>query len=141
MTRVVPRSIRYKPEELICYGFAEQMRILTLSGKYKGIWLHIPNEGKRGKVNMLMLIVLGMIPGAPDYIFAGPWGACCIEFKTPRRERFNAAMKKVIVPASKQTVEQKYFQQWCDAEKVPYALCHSAEEALAFLKTQGAISI
>ena len=64
-------------------------------------FLLISNEGKRHERVALILIAMGMIPGAADDYFIGPSGAGVIEFKTlgnkfrPTQEIYRDYQEKV----------------------------------------------
>ena len=115
---------KIEPEQLICIEFADRMRKYTITGLYKGIWGHTANEGKRHQIVALIQIAMGMIPGATDYSFMGPWGHGVIEFK---------------VRGGKLEDTQACYRDWCIGNNVPHALCHSADEGVMVLKSWGAL--
>lgn len=132
---------RVQPEERLSIHFADQMRALTLDGKYQGVWFHAANEGKRHQITAVIIKAMGMIAGTPDFVFMGPWGGGLIEFKSPEERGKSAKTGKPIISkaAGKQSEYQAYFQLWCEHGKVAYALCRSVDEALAVLREWGAI--
>lgn len=111
---------RFKPEAKIQYEFVSNLRTLSLEGKLRCIWFAISNETGRndqatfGQTQKM----LGKISGTPDLAFMWKGGCGFIEFKAP---------------GGTQTVNQKYFQEWCKEQNVEYRLCHSSGEALAVL--------
>lgn len=120
----IPMHWKVDPEQRICIEFADRMRGLVLSGRYRGVFCHLANEGKRHQLTALVMKAMGMITGAPDYVFMWKGGNGLIEFKAGR---------------GKQTESQAYFQMWAESESVAYALCRSSDEALDTLRAWGAI--
>ena len=115
---------KLEPEQKLSILFADELRKLTVSGAYKGIWCHAPNEGKRSQIVGLILKAMGLIPGSPDYWFIWQNGRGCNELK---------------VRGNRQTDQQKNFQIWCEHNGISYAVCYSVEQGLATLTEWGAI--
>lgn len=119
----IPAHWRVQPEERICIEFADTMRRYVLTGLYSGLWMHLANEGKRHPVTAIVMKAMGMLTGAPDYVFMWEGGNAVIEFK---------------VGKTKQTPFQEFFQIWADDSKVTYALCRTADQAVDLLRELGA---
>ena len=118
----IPMHWRVQPEERICIEFADRMRELTLTGGYRGIWGHIPNEGKRHQVVAIVMKAMGMIAGTPDHYFIKSDGGMVIEFK---------------VKGNGLRDNQKNMKAWCDLAGVRHAVCFSAEEGILALADAG----
>lgn len=115
----LPFSTRLGPEDKECLRFANIMREMTLRRRYDGVWLHIPNEGKRHMITGAIARALGLIPGAADYLFVNRRGAAFIEFKSAK---------------GRQNDNQQRFQLWCGEAGIRYGVAHTTEEALALLR-------
>lgn len=118
------RYVLLKPEEKMSVELADKLRELTLQKKLGCLWCHIPNEGKRSSLVAIITKAMGMIPGVGDFLFCWGSGSAFIELKAGK---------------NKQSAHQKCFQEWCEDNDVPYALCYSAEEALEMLTGWGLI--
>lgn len=118
----LPRNTRLGPEDRECLRFANIMRQMTIEGTYQGVWLHIPNEGKRHRITGAISRALGLIPGAADYLFVNDVGAAFLEFKSDK---------------GRQNDNQRAFQVWCDAAGVRYEVVRSADEGLSMLRQWG----
>lgn len=104
------QDVSLKEEERLCVAIADRMRGHTTSGRYKGIWFHVANEGRRSILTAIILRAMGLIPGVFDYFFAGRWGCGLIEVKIP---------DGVVSP------EQKDFQLWAEDHGVHTAICRT----------------
>lgn len=79
-----------------------------------GILFHVPNEGKRTRLEAAALRALGVVAGAPDFVLLLEGGLCaCIELKT---------MSGMVSP------EQERFEERCVALEHPYRVVRSLEE-------------
>jgi len=116
-----------KEEELISARTRSFMVAQKLSGRYVGVFAHIPNEGKRSQQAARLLKAMGMIPGFVDWVFMGPWGNCVIELKLPGK-------------ADKLRQSQLDFKEWCDSDGVPHFVCTSVAQVEAALLSVGALS-
>lgn len=114
--------LRLREEEQICVGFANTLRVATFAGKLTCLWLHLPNESKRSRAAGAILRAMGLVPGAPDYLFARGDATYFLEFKTAK---------------GKQNSNQTAFQRWCETVNVPYVLVRSEAEALKQLQDWG----
>jgi hypothetical protein len=117
-------KVKLRPEDAKCITFADRMRVVVDNGSYRGIWCHIPNEGKRGVLSQLVIRAMGLIKGAPDYMFMGTWGHGVIEFKDGKNNLEDY---------------QRYFRYWCERDGVNHATVWSAEQAFEVLKKWGAL--
>lgn len=120
----IPMQATLNPEEGMCVRFADLMREYTDKEIYKGIWLHIPNERKAHVFTMIILKAMGVITGAWDYVFIGPWGAGCLEFKQG---------------ANTLSDYQRYFRFWLRKWDIPHEEVRTVEQALQALKKWGAL--
>lgn len=119
------KHVVLEPEQKISVDLADALRELTLRRKIRAVWLHIPNEGKRSQLVAMILKAMGLIPGAPDFLFCWGEGSAFIELKAGR---------------NKQSDSQKHFELWCISSDVKYEVCYSADAALTKLKSWGIIS-
>ena len=104
-----------KPEDLLCSEITANLRQLVLSGQFNGVFFHVPNEGnaKLGHASKMIRKAIGVIPGAPDYVFANESGVLFVEIKTEK---------------DKLSTSQKAFQKWCNMSGVEYVVCRSWKE-------------
>lgn len=113
-----------QPEIALSIAFANHLRALTLDGKLKGVWTHIPNEigwganDKKAQFTYALAKNMGMIVGSPDYVFLKSDGALALEAKSK---------------TGRQHEGQKDFEQWCAEQGVPYRIFRTIEEAIAIL--------
>lgn len=120
----VPWRCEVKPEEKLCIDFADAMRKATLEGHYRGIWGHIPNEGKRHALVGIILRAMGLIKGSTDYFFMWDGGHLVMEAKIPGGEiRFT----------------QKLYRAWCGYANIPHAYFRSVEDGIGILRERGAL--
>jgi hypothetical protein len=113
-----------KPEARSCIQFADRMREHSIKGRYRGIWGHLPNEGKRSQIAACIMIAMGMLPGGTDFFFMGDWGHGVIEFK---------------VPGEDLTLTQQCYRDWCEADGVRHAVAYSPDAAESILREWGAL--
>lgn len=109
------RHTRVKPEEIICIGIADMLRIATIQGKLKAVWSHVPNEGKRSLFVAMVMKAIGMVPGTPDYFFAWPEGSGLIEVKSGK---------------GRLTENQMDYRQWCADLGINHSVCRSVQEVV-----------
>ena len=119
-----PRIIaaKAKGEALECIKLANELKILSVNNKLNCVWFHVSNENPvaRKFIHWAKLQkAIGLMKGAPDYVFLWEKGAACIEMKAL---------------SGRLSDSQKVFQAWCQQQKVPYKVTYSAEEALNQLK-------
>lgn len=122
------RHVELKPEEQISINFADTMRDLTRSKMFNGIWLHIPNEGMRGKLTAIIMRAMGMIPGVADYIIVWRY-----------LDAYKVAFIEMKAGKNNQTPDQWHFQLWAESHGIPYHLCRASGDAIQALKDMEAI--
>jgi hypothetical protein len=125
-----PFSGKPKPEAAICLAFSAEMRKKTLSGAYRGIWFHIPNEGRRGRAEAALTRAMGLIPGVPDYVLI--WRG--------ENDRLRVVFIEFKAPGKKETDNQTFFASWCRSMSLTRLLCYASDEALGALRELGAFS-
>ena len=118
-----------KPEETLCQNFANELRALTLDGKLKGIWTHVPNEigWSNSRVSQMIYAAakaMGMIVGTSDYVILGADRSLALEAKSKTGQLHNG---------------QKDFRAWCAEQNVPYEVFRTVEEGLEILRKHGFI--
>jgi hypothetical protein len=118
-------KIKLGPEDRESVSLADAMRTVTLNGSYKGIWLHIPNEGKRHVWVGQKMKAMGLIPGSSDYVFIWPGGCLFVELKAGK---------------NKQSTSQSDFQKWVQSCGFEYLLSYNHTEVLERLRLMGAIT-
>lgn len=122
---LIPWCAKVEPEQRLSIELADALRKLTIKGEYRGMWWHTANEGKRHAIVALILKAMGMLPGAPDFVFLWSFGSGIIELKVG---------KPKLQPS------QEDFKQWAADSAIPHATCTSVEQALAYLRTWGAFT-
>lgn len=119
-----------KPEDLFAYALANRLRELSVKGRLRAVWCHVPNEvGAVGKargengayhstpasrsasLRYTLARALGLVPGTADYLFLGPAGSLALELKVGRGSMSD---------------NQKTFARWCADVGVPYVLATAA---------------
>lgn len=114
-----------KGEDKLANHIALELKAMTIEGTLKAVWFHVPNETKiKDKKDLISLrkkTSLGLIPGAPDFVFLSKNKAICIELKTD---------------TGKQSDNQKLFQTWCDNDQVPYYIARSIDDVKKILKQE-----
>lgn len=114
-----------KPEQQECVNFATQCKNYSIEGNLNAVWFHVPNEISNNRQPRfgMMLKAMGKINGAPDYVFISSKKSCFIEFKVKNKKT-----------SSKQSDDQKNFEEWCEKFKIPYFVVYSADEGIEILK-------
>ena len=107
-----------KSEAAICAEFASLCRKYTISGELKAFWCSIPNESPRGPRQRSILKALGLLSGAPDYVFIGPKTSLLLEFKSP---------------IGRQSPRQKLVERHCKNIGVMYRIARSCDEGVQIL--------
>lgn len=120
----VPWKCKVKPEEKLCIDFADAIRKLTLEGRYKGVWGHVPNEGKRHAFTGLIMRAMGLIKGGSDYFFIWSNGGGALEAKS----------EDGTIQFS-----QKLYANWCRGSGINHGYFRTVEEGLDYLRKWGAI--
>lgn len=119
-------AVKLGPEDCICIEFANRLRAWSLEGRMSCVWLHPANEVAGGtKLAALRYSIakaLGLISGAPDYVFLSSEGSFAIEMKAGKNGLSD---------------NQKAFRTWCESQEIPYAVCRSADEAEFELRAWG----
>jgi len=113
---------KLKPEAAICVDFADKCRFYSRSGELEALWFTVPNEARRSIHQRSILRAMGLLPGAPDYVFIGSESAVCIEFKTP---------------TGKQSIAQKTVESFCGELGITYEIARSSEDGLKILEKNG----
>ena len=106
-----------KEEQRLAVDVANMLRAYSLKGELEGVFMAIPNEGKRTRFTGAIMKAMGLLPGAPDYVIIGKHGenSLLIELKTSSK-------------ASRQSKTQKFFQLWAQLHEIQYHVCRSLEE-------------
>lgn len=118
-----------KPEQTLCTEFASQLRALTLEGKMLCTWTHVPNEigwsnSRAAQIIYAAAKAMGMIVGAPDYVFLASHGSLALEAKSK---------------TGRQHDRQVDFEAWCGEQNVPYEIFRTVEDGMAILRKYGMI--
>jgi hypothetical protein len=113
-----PRKKAAHPEAAL------QKRIVQFLLMNDAFYFSIPNESKRSVVMGAHMKQMGLIPGAADLGIVVDGKIHFLEVKDAKGE---------------QSASQREFQKRCQANKIPYAICFSLTEALAYLQHWKAI--
>lgn len=117
-----------KPEEQIAAAFGATLRDGALTGQLHAVFCHVPNEiagrkrSRTAQIRYTIAKAMGLIEGAPDYLFLWNSGSGALEAKTDK---------------GRQTDGQLAFESWCAREGVPYRIFRSPEEGLNILEEWG----
>ncbi len=111
-----------KGEDKLTNDIALELKAMTIEGKLKCVWFHVPNEtkikDKKDIVSLRKKTSLGLIPGAPDFVFLSQNKPICVELKTDK---------------GRQSTNQKMFEIWCNDNQVPYYIARSVNEVKKIL--------
>jgi hypothetical protein len=121
---MLPRNTRIEPEQRICIEISNRLKELTLTGKYKGVWFHVANEGKRSRIVACLLKAMGLHSGVSDYVFVWSGGALFAEIKGK---------------GNSPTPNQKIFKKWCEVYNLEYEVFYDCESLLERLIEKNAI--
>lgn len=108
------RRVGYTAEDKLQHAIVHALSVAMT----QGVVYHINNSGTTD-AERVRHAYLGVVPGVADLHVIWKKGHGFIEVKTPR---------------GKQSSKQKDFEKLCKDLKVPYELCRSVDDALAFLK-------
>lgn len=123
----VPFRGKLGPEDAESYAFANSLRLATLEGRLKAVWLHPANElayAPRIKAQAGKARALGLINGASDFLFLWSGKSLAIEMKSK---------------TGSLTPGQKDFAAWCRDAGVPYYVARSCDAGLAVLAEYGVL--
>ena len=74
-----------------------QTAIVTHFRKYyEGFIAHVPNGGRRGKLEAMRFKAMGVLPGHPDLIIYCPKGVFLMEVKEPKKGTLSDNQKKLF---------------------------------------------
>lgn len=121
------QNVKLKPEQGICVDLANRLRAFSLEGRLRCVWWHTPNEigfvpGRLGKLKYAVARAMGLIAGAPDYVFIGEKVALLVEMKTETGTR---------------SEQQKDFETWCVFMGLQVHLCRSVADVETLLTKNG----
>lgn len=122
-----PAIPQQKGENALSVQVADFLRGESIAGRLIATWSHVANEGKRSECAGAVCKAMGMVPGAPDYVFVWPNGGGWIEIKT-------------AAPQSKLSNYQQLFQWWNRYIGNRNAVCRSVDEVSATLKMWGCLA-
>jgi hypothetical protein len=91
------------------------------------VWTHIASGEYRTPATAARLKRLGVRPGWPDLILISPAGTPHFLELKRRGGRLSDA--------------QRHFENWCKASGVAFACCDKFDDAIAMLKTWGAVIV
>jgi hypothetical protein len=115
-------------EDAIANRVAIELRALSAEDKLDGVWFHVPNEcvvkNKKDAVRLRKKCSIGMIPGAPDFVFLKSDKSLQIELKTD---------------TGKLSENQKEWQKFSKDRNVPYVVARSWSDVEFALQKEGFI--
>lgn len=98
--------------------------LLRLRGRPQVLWLHVPNESPRSPRYGALLVRMGMLAGAADFLVVIEGRAHWLELKAGK---------------GRQSLEQMAFAEAAVAAGAVYAVVRTPEEARAILARWGAL--
>ncbi len=119
------------PEDCISATVADWVRLAMVNGTFNGIAFHVANESGQGGAGHAVRLRqakkrrIGMMPGAPDWVFSWSDGHGFIELK---------AAGGSLNPS------QIAVRDRCERCGIRYAVCRSLEDVQAVLIEWGAIT-
>lgn len=121
-----------KGEDALTNVIAQYLRAMSLEGKLKGVWFHVPNESVVSEGNRVTDILrikrkqaMGLINGAPDFVFVSAEKTIFIELKTK---------------TGTLSEYQKLFREWCESEGIIYTIARSLGDVISILTGNNFIS-
>lgn len=96
---------------------------------------HVPNGGKRRRIEAAKLKGLGVEPGWPDLSFA--WGE--VQFSSCRAAS-RSAFIEVKFASGRLSTAQLDFQLWCRQNGIPHAVARSLDEVTAAVRSWGIVN-
>lgn len=133
---------RLTAEDRVSIELADTLRQLSMDGLLKGTWTKLGNEGKRSLIVGAIMKAMGMLPGAPDFVFLWENGSGWIELKAPAKRGASDKTGNEIQLKAAGTLShaQKDFRLWSQSEGVNHAVCYSVDAAIDTLKAWGAMA-
>lgn len=119
-------NVKAAGEDKLSVEVADYLRESTITGAYRGVWFHVPNQGHRSQATGAKFKAMGLIPGVPDFALMWEGGCGLIELKTE-----DGAL----------TRNQRDFVHWCGKAGVSHAVCRSVEDVHVSLLSWGAIPV
>ena len=114
-----------KGEDALTNVIAQYLRAMSLEGKLKGVWFHVPNESVVSEGNRVTDILrikrkqaMGLINGAPDFVFVSTEKTIFIELKTK---------------TGTLSEYQKLFREWCESDGITYTIARSLGDVIKIL--------
>jgi hypothetical protein len=115
-------------EDAIANTVAIELRALSAENKFDGVWFHVPNEcivkSKEDAIRLRRKCSIGMIPGAPDFVFLKCDKSLQVELKTD---------------TGKLSDNQKEWQKFSGEHNVPYVVARSWDDVKSALEKEGFI--
>jgi hypothetical protein len=151
-------NMRLYREQQLSADLYARLIALQNAGRLRCVFSAIQNElpipaynaelKKTAAMIALKRQIMGVVSGAPDWMFMGPWGGGLIELKTPGGDKTlrtvprkaGPALRPVKTPAGRLSGAQEAFRNWCEQVGAHHAVCHSVVEAIAQLEAWGAIA-
>tara|TARA_R100001594_G_scaffold74595_3_gene109316 strand:- start:1027 stop:1512 length:486 start_codon:yes stop_codon:yes gene_type:complete len=122
-----------KPKSALPTENQEQRAVVKVLREHKIPFIHVPNEGRRNKVNGWNLKMLGLSPGFPDLIcFQSPP-------KFPNSKGLAIEMKRAKKSSSRVSPEQKEWLKTLEQHGFICMVAFGAAEAIAKLEELGYI--
>lgn len=110
------RPFRVGPETQLAIWCSDYLRLCVLDDVF---WLHIPNEGKRGKAEAWISQCMGFLPGAPDYILYRPGQ---IQDEPPRLLLVELKSDKGVM-----SPDQQHVEAWCREHHYSYQVIRTLD--------------
>lgn len=115
---------RRHPEQDLQRAIATYLTLFERQGRL--FFFHVPNGGKRGKVEAAIFKALGVKPGVADLVILIPRGRCCfVELKAD---------------TGKLTETQEQFRHMCSRYGFEYAVVYSLTDMIKTLQLWGVIA-
>lgn len=115
-------------EDALTNKIAIELKALTLEGKLKGVWFHVPNESVVGNFRDVIRIKrkhdMGLINGVADFVIVTQSKTIFVELKTEK---------------GRQSDFQKLFQKWCEKNDIKYFIIRNVVEFKSVLMREGLI--
>ena len=119
----LPGSAYAKPEAEIQIRIIRAIRSEVKEKNWPVLWFSVPNQleisGKRAMMLYILRRMMGVVKGAPDIVIGINGRMLAMEVKA----------------ATKLSIDQKDFREWCSRCGVPYHMVTSAEQAISIIKS------
>lgn len=116
-------------EDALSNAIAVELKALSIEGRLNCIWFHVPNEmvikNNADIARLKRKHAIGMISGAPDFVFLSKNKSICIELKTQ---------------SGKLSKNQKLFEKWAINKNISFYVARTVADVKKYLLLEGVLN-